>query len=148
MEGIIFIGIQGSGKSSFYKERFFQSHVRISMDLLNTRNKESEFLTLSLELQQRVVIDNTNPTIEDRKRYLGRFKEHKFRTIGYYFQSSLLDCLARNDGRNEKEKIPRPGVIGTYNKLEMPNRSEGFDEMYYVEIVKDQFSVTKFEYEV
>ncbi|MCB9352743.1 MAG: ATP-binding protein, partial [Lewinellaceae bacterium] len=32
MEGILFIGIQASGKSTFYKERFFNSHLRISLD--------------------------------------------------------------------------------------------------------------------
>ncbi|MEL6944740.1 MAG: ATP-binding protein, partial [Bacteroidota bacterium] len=36
MQAILFIGIQASGKSTFYKERFFNTHVRISMDLLNT----------------------------------------------------------------------------------------------------------------
>lgn len=35
MEGILFIGIQASGKSTFYKERFFNSHLRISLDLLH-----------------------------------------------------------------------------------------------------------------
>lgn len=44
MEGIIFIGIQASGKSSFYKEKFFNSHLRVSLDLLNTRNKENQIL--------------------------------------------------------------------------------------------------------
>jgi len=42
MQIIIFIGIPASGKSSFYKELFFNSHIRISMDLLNTRNKEGK----------------------------------------------------------------------------------------------------------
>ncbi|MEN3294973.1 MAG: hypothetical protein V7642_4226, partial [Burkholderiales bacterium] len=41
MEMLLFIGIQASGKSTFYKERFFDTHVRISMDLLRTRNRES-----------------------------------------------------------------------------------------------------------
>jgi predicted kinase len=31
---ILFIGLQTSGKSSFYKERFFQSHVRIDLNML------------------------------------------------------------------------------------------------------------------
>ena len=68
MEGIIFIGLQASGKSSFYKERFFSTHMRISLDLLNTRNKENQFLDKCLELQQRVVIDNTNPEVKTRQR--------------------------------------------------------------------------------
>jgi predicted kinase len=29
MEAVIFIGIQGAGKSFFYKERFFNMHVRM-----------------------------------------------------------------------------------------------------------------------
>ena len=42
MEAIVFIGLQASGKSSFYKERFFSTHVRISLDLLRTRNRERQ----------------------------------------------------------------------------------------------------------
>ena len=33
MEAIIFTGLQGSGKSSVYRERFFTTHMRISLDL-------------------------------------------------------------------------------------------------------------------
>lgn len=32
MEAVIFVGIQASGKTSFYLERFFETHVRISRD--------------------------------------------------------------------------------------------------------------------
>ena len=37
MEAVIFVGIQGSGKSSYYKERFFRTHFRINLDMLRTR---------------------------------------------------------------------------------------------------------------
>ncbi len=49
MEMIIFTGIPASGKSSFYKELFFNSHLRISMDLLNTRNKEINCCSMPLK---------------------------------------------------------------------------------------------------
>lgn len=49
MEMIIFTGIPASGKSSFYKELFFNSHLRISMDLLNTRNKENKLMQYGFE---------------------------------------------------------------------------------------------------
>ena len=39
-ECIIFVGIQGSGKSTFYKENFFKTHVRINLDMLKSRNRE------------------------------------------------------------------------------------------------------------
>ena len=70
MEAVIFTGLQGSGKSSFYKERFFSTHVRISLDLLRTRHRENRLLALCLETQQRFVIDNTNPARADRAKYI------------------------------------------------------------------------------
>ena len=148
MQGIIFIGLQASGKSSFYKENFFHSHMRISMDLLNTRNKEGQFLEKCMELQQRVVIDNTNPAIADRKRYIDRFKENRYEIIGYYFQSKVKDSLKRNSLRKGKEKIPEAGIFATYKKLEIPSYVEGFDKLYYVEIVEGGFQVNEWEHEV
>jgi transcriptional regulator with XRE-family HTH domain len=37
VEAIIFVGIQASGKSTFYRERFFDTHLRINLDMLKTR---------------------------------------------------------------------------------------------------------------
>ena len=42
MEAILFIGLPASGKSSFYKERFFGTHVRISRDLLKISKKQKK----------------------------------------------------------------------------------------------------------
>jgi len=36
MEAVIFTGIQAVGKSTFYKEHFFTTHVRINLDMLKT----------------------------------------------------------------------------------------------------------------
>lgn len=44
-EAVIFVGVQGSGKSTFYRERFFDTHVRINLDMLRTRLKEQLLLT-------------------------------------------------------------------------------------------------------
>lgn len=146
MQGIIFIGIQASGKSTFYKEMFFNSHVRISLDLLNTRNKESQFLNKCIELQQRLVIDNTNPTKKEREKYIIRLREGKYEITAYYFQSKVKDSIRRNDGR--KEKIPEVGILSTYKKLELPSINEGFDKIYYVEIVEGKFVVKDWENEI
>jgi predicted kinase len=89
MEMIIFCGIQAAGKSTFYKERFFNSHVRISLDLLNTRNKELIFLKTCLQLQQRIVIDNTNPTKLERKKYIELARQYNYQVTGYFFQSKI-----------------------------------------------------------
>lgn len=148
MEGIIFIGIQASGKSTFFKEKFFNSHVRISLDVLNTRNKERQLLNKCLELQQRVVIDNTNPTQEDRAKYILKFKEYKYKVIGFYFKSRIEESLRRNSLRVKKEKIPDKGILATYKRMELPNMNEGFNELYYVEIINNDFSIKEWKNEV
>ena len=59
-EIVIFIGIPASGKTSFYKERFFPSHVYVSLDQVKTRSAEGELLKFCLGRNKSCVIDNTN----------------------------------------------------------------------------------------
>lgn len=148
MEAIIYIGIQATGKSTFYNERFFNSHLRISIDLLNTRNKEQKFLDTCFSIQQPFVIDNTNPTRIERRKYIKQAKENKYKVIGYYFQSKIEDSIHRNNNRTGKAKIPEIGIKGTFNKLELPSINEGFDELYYVQIKENKFEVTDWNNEI
>lgn len=149
MEAVIFIGVQASGKTTFYRERFFSTHVRISLDLLKTRHREMRFMQVCLETQQPFVIDNTNPTKEERRRYIEAAKAARFRVVGYYLQSSVEKCKARNEGRCENQQIPLVGLLGTYKRLELPSLSEGFDELYYVRIAeKGGFVIERWSDEV
>jgi hypothetical protein len=45
MEMVLFIGIQAAGKSSFYLERFFRTHVRVNLDMLKTHYREDLLVT-------------------------------------------------------------------------------------------------------
>jgi predicted kinase len=69
MEAIILMGLQGAGKSTFYQTYFFNTHIRINLDMLKTRHREKTLLQACLEAKQSFVIDNTNPKFEDRSRY-------------------------------------------------------------------------------
>ena len=133
MFAVLFIGIQGSGKSTFFSHKFFQTHIRINLDMLRTRHREKLFLDTCLQAKQSFVIDNTNPTKVDRQRYITHAKEHGFEVVGYYFQSKIEDCLQRNQSRLKGEKVPIAGVKATHAKLELPCYEEGFDKLYYVE---------------
>jgi hypothetical protein len=64
MEMIILIGIQASGKTSFYKERFFNTHIRISNDLLKTKNREVQLLDYckKTEMSPQRIIDGLEAT--------------------------------------------------------------------------------------
>lgn len=143
MEAVIFVGVQGSGKTSFYLDRFFQTHVRISLDMLRTRYRERVLLTACLESKQPFVIDNTNPLPEDRARYVGPARAAGFRVVAYFFETSLRDAIRRNNQRRGKKRIPIPAIAGTFRKLQAPTAAEGFDELYTVDIsADDKFNVT------
>jgi predicted kinase len=66
MEGIIFIGLQASGKSTFFLKEFYKTHIHLNMDMLKTRHRENILLNACIESKQKVVIDNTTPSIEER----------------------------------------------------------------------------------
>lgn len=148
MQGIIFVGAQASGKSSFYMERFYSTHIRLNMDMLKTRHREKILLKACLMAKQPVVLDNTNPNIEARARYLEQLKEAKFETVGYYFSSKIQDCLARNAQRTEAERVPEVGVKGTFNKLVLPSFNEGFDFLYYVTLDDTGFQIEEWQDEL
>jgi hypothetical protein len=131
---IILCGLQASGKTSFYRETLMRTHVRISLDLLRTRNREERFLDLCLETRMPTVIDNTNPTRTERASYISRGQTNGFQILGYYFQSRLADCLARNAQREGTACIPEVGLKACASRLEVPTPDEGFDRLAYVRL--------------
>jgi predicted kinase len=134
MEAVIFCGIQGSGKTTFYRERFFDTHVRISMDLLRTRRREQLILVACLEGKQRFVVDNTNPTAADRARYIGPALAAGFRVIGYFFVADPKAAFARNRARSGRAAVPAAALFGTHKRLQPPALEEGFERVYRVEL--------------
>lgn len=128
------MGLQATGKSSFYRAYFDRTHVRINLDMLKTRYRERRLLETCLALQQSCVIDNTNPTRADRSRYIEPAHAAGFSIVGYYFQSTLLTALARNAARPEVERIPERGLRGTLSRLERPSYQEGFERLHYVRL--------------
>lgn len=145
MEAIIFIGLQASGKSSFYREKFIDTHIRINLDMLRTRHREKILLNACLEAKQPFVIDNTNPTIADRRRYIEPAKAKNFKIVGYYFESNLAKCQQRNSQRDRQQRIPVVGILATHKKLVIPSYEEKLDLLYYVKIHNNLFVVEKWQ---
>ena len=128
----IMIGIQGSGKSEFCR-RCLPDVERINLDTLGTRKNEMRVIAACQARGIDYVIDNTNPTREDRARYIPAAKAAGYRVVGYFMQSRLRDCIARNELRKGKEKVPAKAIAMTSNRLQLPGRAEGFDELYFIE---------------
>ena len=129
---VIIMGIQGSGKSEFYRRYLSGYYVRINLDTLKTRNKERQLLNDCFDTGKDFAVDNTNPTKADRQRYIVPAKAAGYRIIGYFMESKLQACIARNNLREGKERLPAQAIAATSNKLQMPDYKEGFDELYFV----------------
>ena len=141
-EAVIFVGIQASGKTSFYRRHLADSHVHISLDVQRTRAREEQQFAACLEEGKPFVIDNTNPLPADRTRYISRAREAGFRVLAYFFSTNLKDAIRRNNLRTGKQKVPVPAIAATLRKLQPPTLDEGFDFIYSVEIVPgDNFAV-------
>jgi predicted kinase len=136
MEAVILVGVQGAGKSTFYRERFFDTHVRINLDMLGTRKREQLLLAACLEAGQSFVVDNTNPQASDRARYIAPARAKGFRVIAYFFDVPLRDAMHRNNQRKLRKKIPPVAVAGTHKKLEPPQKAEGFDQIFTVQVTE------------
>ncbi len=143
---ILFIGIQASGKSSFYR-KYLSDYEHISLDVLNTRNKERLAIEECIAKEKSFVIDNTNPTKEDRKRYFDKIAGKDYKVVGYFFRSVISESIERNEQRTGKQYVPRCAIAATSNKLEMPTYEEGFTELYYIYMQDGDFVVEEWREE-
>jgi len=133
-ECVILVGLQGAGKTTFYRERFAATHAHVSMDLFpNARDKRGRLmreLTRALDAGQPVVVDNTNPTAEVRAPFIAVARARGAAVVGYYVEATTREAVARNARREGKARIPTVGIFATAKRLQPPSREEGFDQLY------------------
>ena len=75
---ILFTGLQASGKTTFYQQRFTEL-VHINLDTLHTRNKERLLIDECFATGSSCVVDNTNPTSKIRAKYIKSARKHGYR---------------------------------------------------------------------
>jgi hypothetical protein len=132
MELVLFIGIPATGKSSFYRERFSRTHVRINRDMLKTKHREELLVKACLEGKIPFVVENTNVIVEERSRFILRARAARFRVIGYFLESNVADAVERNRSRPEIDRVPNVAIYTANKRLQPPSLAEGFDELYSV----------------
>ena len=59
-------------------------------------------------------------------------RAQRARVVGYFFDTPVEDCLARNAARQGRAVVPRVGVFATAKRLARPTPTEGFHELYVV----------------
>ena len=138
MELVIFIGLQACGKSTFFHQHFAVTHEHISKDLMrnnkNRARRQTQLIEDALQAGHPVVVDNTNPTVEERRALIDLGHTYGVEIIGYYFQSQLRYCLERNQQRLGKARVPEVALYTTIKKLTSPAYAEGFHKLFFVQI--------------
>jgi predicted kinase len=145
-ELVILVGLQASGKSTFFRERFAATHEHVSKDLFrnnkNPNRRQAQLIEASLKEGSPVVVDNTNPTVEDRRILIESGRRHGARIVGYFFDSTVRQCIERNRLRAGKARVPDVAIYATAKKLVPPSYSEGFDELFRVRPIASSFEVS------
>lgn len=145
MEVVILIGLQASGKSSFCR-RFEGTHRVISKDLFpharRPQERQMRMIADALGAGISVVVDNTNPCVEDRKPIIEAARAAHASVIGYYLESSVDRSLALNASRQGRKRVPDVGILSTAKRFTAPSIQEGFDKLYFVKMAPpDGFTV-------
>lgn len=137
----ILIGLQASGKSTFYRRHLAATHALVSKDLLRNNRRparrQAHLVAESLVAGRSVAVDNTNVTVELRKELIELGRAHGATVSGYYLGSKLADCLARNAVRTGKDRVPEVGLLATVKELVRPAYAEGFDKLFSVSMQAD-----------
>ena len=84
---VIFVGMQGAGKTEFYSRYFADAYQRIALSEIGTRQAERAIIRECISDRTSYVLDSQNLTREDRRRYFSKAKEAGYRIIGYYFDT-------------------------------------------------------------
>jgi predicted kinase len=136
LECVILIGLQGSGKTTFYRSAFGASHAHVSQDLFpSARDKarrQQRLLSAAFAEGRSVVVDNTNATVASRAPLIALAREWDAEVVGYYFDVSTREAVARNARRSGRARVGNVAIFATAKRLEPPTPAEGFDRLYRV----------------
>lgn len=153
MEVIILMGLQASGKSTFFRTHFELTHAHVSKDLLRNNRKparrQHQLIEEALRAGHSVVVDNTNATKEEREPLIALGHLHGATVIGYYFEVQLRESLKRNRSRQGKARVPEIAIFTTLKRLARPSFEEGFDQLFSVRPLENQtFEVSDWKEEL
>ncbi|MDO0928903.1 ATP-binding protein [Streptomyces sp. TG1A-8] len=136
-ELVVLVGLQASGKSTFYERCLRDRPVLVSKDLFprSARHKQARQMRLveeALAVDRSVVVDNTNPSPEEWGPLVAAARAHGATVTAYWFPPDLAGSLRRNAGRTGRARVPDAGIHATLRRLRRPSTADGFDAVHDV----------------
>ena len=148
-EVVVFVGFPASGKSTFYEKIMKPNgYVHVNRDKLGSWQKCVNSCEQELKRKRKVVIDNTNPDVESRLRYITCAKACGVPVRCFQFMTTLAESKHNNKFRELTTKTSLNKVTdiayNTYkSKFVQPSVSEGFSEVLQITInasVDDEYA--------
>lgn len=137
-ELVVMVGLQGCGKSTWVARHLAGTHEIVSKDHWpNARHREQRQLRVAGELLRAgrsVVVDNTNPSLDERAPLVALGHAHGATVRAVYVDVPLDICLARNAARSGRARVPVAGVLAARKRLVPPAGEEGFDRVEMVRV--------------
>lgn len=134
---VILVGPQGAGKTEYCKKNFNNS-TYISRDI-SGRQHRKQFEKAIQKKDKLIVIDNTNPSIKQRARYIPKAKEAGYKIIIVWFDMDTEDkqfCIKRIKERKNhptlKPEKAEEAIEQYFSKFEPPTKKEA-DEIIKIE---------------
>jgi predicted kinase len=145
-ECVLLIGLPGAGKSRFYRTYFGATHILVSKDALPAGARSAarlrQMISEALSTGGSLVVDNTNPTAAERVAIIDAARAQGVRIVGYFFDVTTRQAIARNAERTGAMKVPNVAIFTTAKKLERPTLLEGYDQLFRIRLLPDrQFTV-------
>jgi predicted kinase len=141
MEIVLLVGLQGSGKSTFYRTHHAATYVLVSKDRFQDdrrlQRRQMQLIEQALKEGCSVVVDNTNPMVEDRAPIIALARRYGAAVLSYVFEPDLGDRLQRNARRTGRERVPDRALFITFHRLRTPTLAEGFDRLSRVRPAPD-----------
>lgn len=111
-EVVVLVGLQASGKSTYARSQLPQ-HTLVS------KRRQLQLLEKALQAGEAVVVDNTNPAIEDRQPLIEVARKWGAPVRAVFLDTPREVCWERNAARE----------VEAHSRLQPPTVEEGFDEV-------------------
>lgn len=141
-ELILLVGYPASGKTHFYDTYSKPlNYAYVSRDVLKTWQKCVQETEKLLKAGRSVVVDNTNPDSESRKRYVDVAKANGAPCRCFLMTCTYEQAMHNNKfrqllGPDKEHQNVNVMVLNTYRKnFEQPSINEGFEEIVDVNFV-------------